>query len=346
MRILHTADVHLKKDEDAGVEVLTWLVGKAGEIEVDCCIVAGDLFDSDTDATLMRQRLRNLFDSASCKFIVLPGNHDENSYGPDFDYGRNVIQLIEKPYQLIEIGDIKICGVPYQHNKFSEFMKDFPAGIDILVAHGTIYDPSYIFSLLDDPETEYMPIFPPDLQDAARYVAMGHLHANHVDLTYGKTRVVYPGSPIALDKKCDSERSYALVEIDRARVEVKRCGVERAHYWLTREFFVYPDAEESILTDIEDFLEGIDDARIMPNVVVRGYIGDKERKYLDSLESVRKKFEKKFARLDFVPGIQTWERVLSNPIIKRFVARTDDLEDSIRLKVFEICMPIFDRVLK
>ncbi|NIW38928.1 MAG: hypothetical protein GWN27_00030, partial [candidate division Zixibacteria bacterium] len=74
---------------------------------------------------------------------------------------------------------------------------------------------------------------------------------------------------------------------------------------------------ESILTDIEDFLEGIDDARIMPNVVVRGYIGDKERKYLDSLESVRKKFEKKFARLDFVPGIQTWERVLSNPIIKR-----------------------------
>ncbi|UCD06561.1 MAG: metallophosphoesterase [candidate division WOR-3 bacterium] len=346
MKILHTADLHLRKGHDAGIEVLSWLVGKAGELEVDACIIAGDLFDSDTDATLMRQKLRNLFDSATCKFIVLPGNHDENSYGPDFDYGRNVIQFTEKPFRLVEIGDIRICGVPYQHNKFSEFAKGFPAEIDILVAHGTIYDPSYIFSLLDDPETEYMPIFPPDLQDTARYVAMGHLHANHVDLTYGKTRVVYPGSPIALDKKCDSERSYALVEIDRARVEVNRCGIERAQYWLTREFFVYPDAEERILTDIEEFLEGIDNLRIMPNVVVRGYIGDKETKYLECLESVREKFEKKFARLDFVPNIQSWERVISNPMVKRFIAKTNDLEDSIRLKVFEICLPIFDRVLK
>jgi len=346
MKILHTADLHLKKDEDAGMEVLARLVGKAGESKVDYCIIAGDLFDSDTDATLMRQRLRNLFDSASCKFLVLPGNHDENSFGPDFDYGRNVIQLAEEPFHLVEIGEIKICGVPYQHKKFSECLKDLPAGIDIMVAHGTIYDPSYIFSLLDDPETEYMPIFPPDLQDIARYVAMGHLHANHVDLTYGNTRAIYPGSPVALGKKCDSERSYTLVEIDRARVEVKRCGVEGAHYWLTREFFVYPDAEESILTDIEEFLEGIDDPRIMPNVVVRGYIGDKEKEYSKSLESVREKFEKKFARLDFVPSIQSWERVISNPMVKRFLVRTNDLEDSIRMKVFEICLPIFDRILK
>ncbi len=346
MRLLHTGDLHLKKDEDERLDVLAWLIAKAREIGVEYFVIAGDLFDSDTDATLMRQRLRGMFDSAQCKFIVIPGNHDEHSFGREFDYGKNVIQLTDKPYQVVEAGDVKICGIPYQHKRFGECIKDLPSGIDILVAHGTLYDPLYIFSLLDDPETEYMPIFPPDLRNIARYAAMGHLHANFIELAYGSTRVVYPGSPIALGKKCEGERSYCLGEIDGDRFEMKKCSVENAHYWVTREFFVYPQAEERILSDIEEFLSGIVDRRVMPNVVARGYIAEKETEYSDALDSIRKKYEKKFRRLDFASHIQSWEKVISNPMVRRFVARATDLEDSIRMKVFDICLPIFDRVLK
>ncbi|MDH4210553.1 MAG: DNA repair exonuclease [candidate division WOR-3 bacterium] len=346
MRLLHTADLHLKKGEDERFDVLAWLIGKAGEIGVDYFVIAGDLFDSDTDATVMRQRLRGVFDSAKCKFIVIPGNHDEHSFGADFEYGKNVIQLTDKPYQIVEAGDVKICGIPYQHKRFSECIKDLPSGIDILIAHGTLYDPLYIFSLLDDPETEYMPMFPSDLRNIARYAAMGHLHASFIELTYGGTRVIYPGSPIALGKKCEGERSYCLVEIDGDRVEIKKCSVENAPYWVTGEFFVYPEAEQRILSDIEKFLNGIDDPMVMPNVVATGYIAEKEKEFLDALESIRKKYEKKFRKLDLASHIQSWEKVISNPIVRRFVVKTADLEDSIRMKVFDICLPIFDRVLK
>jgi DNA repair exonuclease SbcCD nuclease subunit len=346
VKLLHTADLHLKKGDDERLEILSWLLQKAAQMEADLFIIAGDLFDTDTDATLLRQRVRGMFDSARCKVLVLPGNHDEHSFGPDFEYGTNVIQLTEKPFHIVETGGVKICGVPYQNAKFSECTRNLPAGIDVLMAHGTLYDPSYIFSLLDDPETEYMPIFPPDLQNIARYIAMGHLHANFVELAYAGTTVIYPGSPIALDKKCQGERSYCLVEIDGDRVEIKKGGVEKAYYWVTREFFVYPQAEQRILSDIEEFLNGIVDPRVMPNVVTRGYIAEKEKEYSDALESMRKKYENRFKRLDFASRIQSWERVISNPMVRRFVARTSDLEDSIRMKVFDICLPIFDRVLK
>jgi len=346
MKLLHTADLHLKKGEDSRLEVLAWLVGRADEIGVDYFVIAGDLFDSDTDATLLRMKLRSIFDRARCKFIVIPGNHDENSFGPDFEYGKNVVQITDRPYQVIETGGIKICGVPYQQKRFSECTKDLPSGLDVLVVHGTLYEPSYIFSQLDDPEARYMPIFPPDLHHIARYVAMGHLHARFVDFKYPGTRVVYPGAPTALGKKCEGERNYCLAEINGGRFEVQKCGIESANYWVTREFFVYPQAEQRILSEIAEFLNGITDQRIMPNISVRGYIAEKEKEYTDALDSIRRKYGEKFERFDLESKVQSWEKVIANPMIQRFMAKTSDLEDSIRMKLFDICLPIFDRALK
>ena len=346
MKLLHTADLHLKKGEDNRLEILSWLLEKAGEAEADFFIIAGDLFDTDTDATLLRQRVRGMFDSARCKIIIIPGNHDEHSFGSDFEYGKNVVQITEKPFQLIETDGIKICGVPYQQNRFSECTKDLPAGIDVLVVHGTLYEPSYIFSQLDDPEAGYMPIFPSDLTDIARYVAMGHLHARFIEFNYPGTRVVYPGAPSALGKKCEGERSCCLVELDGGRLEVEKYSVENAHYWVTREFFVYPQAERRILSEIEEFLNRITDQRIMPNILVRGYITEKEKEYSDALDSIRREYVEKFERFDLEPKIQSWEKVIANPMIQRFIAKTGGLEDSVRMKLFDICLPIFDRVLK
>ncbi len=346
MKLLHTADLHLKRGKEERLEVLAWLLEKAGDLKVDYFIIAGDLFDSDADATILRQKLRNMFDSVRYKFLIIPGNHDEHSFGPDFEYGDNVVQMTDKPFQIIEADGMKICGVPYENKRFSECNKDMPAGVEILIAHGTVYDPSFIFSQLEDPETEYMPIFPADIQNLARYVAMGHLHSRFVELRHGGTRVIYPGSPVALDTKCEGERCFSLVEVDKDRVEIEQCSVENARYWMTKKFFVYPQAEQKILGSIEKFLDSIEDPRVMPRVMVIGYIAEKEKEYLGALVSMRGKYEKRFEKLDFESSIQSWEKVISNPMIQRFVAKTANLEDRVRLKVFEICLPIFSRVLR
>lgn len=346
MKFLHTADIHLKKGEEKRLEVFAWLLKKAGELKVDYFIVAGDLFESDSDATLLRQEVRRMCDSSKFKFLIIPGNHDTRSFGPEYEYGNNVMQLTDRPFQLLQSGDLRICGVPYGDNKFSDSAKDMPHDIDVLIAHGTIYDQSFIFSLLEDQETKYMPIFPVDLENVARYVAMGHLHTRCIELQYDGTRVVYPGSPVAIDSKCVGARHFNLLDIDENRMEMEKYEVEIAEYWLTKEFFVYPEVEKTILESIEDYLRNLDDPRVMPSITVTGYIGEKEKKYLDMLSGIQQNHADRFLDLRINAEVQSWDKLMTNPLIQNFVARTEGLNDVLRLKVFEITFPIFSKALK
>lgn len=346
MLFLHTGDLHLKKSEESRFEIFEWLVKKADEHGVDHFIIAGDLFDSDTDATLLGQRVRKVCESAKCTFIIVSGNHDARSFGPDRAYGENVIQLTREPFETIEAGGLLICGVPYQDRRFSECVRDIPKNVDILIAHGTVYDRSYIFSVLDDQETRYMPIFPDDLRDIARYVAMGHIHARPSSLRYGKTEVVYPGSPVALDTKCEGERSFQLLEMDRDGIRVRPHAVEKARYYATREFFVYPQAEKEILDAIEKYLSGMDDPRVMPRITVKGSVAENEKGFRGELSSMCARHEARLPGLRIDTDVVPWGVVLQNPMVRDFVARTEGLDDLLRMKIFEICLPVFNKVLK
>ncbi len=346
MLFLHTGDLHLKKGEELRFEVFGWLVKKAGELGVDYFVIAGDLFDSDTDATLLGQRVRKVFESAKCTFLIVSGNHDAGSFGPDRVYGENVIQLAKEPFDTIEAGGLLICGVPYQDRKFSECVRDIPKKVDILIAHGTVYDRSYIFSLLDDQETRYMPIFPDDLKDIARYVAMGHIHARPVVLRYGETQVIYPGSPISLDTKCEGERSFHIVELTDKGIRLQQQAVEKAPYYVGRDFFIYPQVEAEILDAVEKYLSEINDPRVMPRVTVKGCTAQSEREFQDAIASMRQRHKTRFPDLRLETDVHPWDKVLQNPMVRDFVARTEGLNDALRMKIFEICLPVFDKVLK
>jgi exonuclease SbcD len=346
MKLLHTADLHLKKNDAKRLEVFAWLLDKADELKVDYFIVSGDFFDSDSDATLLRREIRKMCEAAKCIFLVIPGNHDAQSFGPDYVYGNNFRQLTGQAFQIIDASGIKICAVPYADRRFSESIRDMPRDVDVLIAHGTLYDQSFIFSLLDDEETRYMPVFPADLENAARYVAMGHLHSRCIELNYGKTRVVYPGSPTALDTKCVGERYFYLVHIDQKDLRMEKRAVEKATFWLAEDFFVYPQGEQQVLGRIEEFLQHIDDPRAMPHITVKGYIADKEKKYLDAFTDMKAKYAERFEDLRIQLEIQSLDRVMVNPLIRSFVTRTADLKNEVRMKVLEITFPVFSKLLK
>lgn len=346
MRFLHTADIHLKKGEEKRLDVFTWLLKRAGELEVDYFIVAGDLFDSDSDATLLRNEVRRLCESLKFKLLVIPGNHDAGSFGPEYEYGENVIQLTEKPFQLLQSKMLKICGVPYADCRFSDGTKDLPHDIDVLIAHGTLYDQSFIFSMLADQETKYMPIFPIDLENVARYVALGHLHSRWLELKYQRTHVVYPGSPVAIDLKCVGQRCFQLLKIDEKHIEMERHSVTIAPYWVDREFCVYPGAEGTVLQNIEEYLREVDDAMVMPNILVAGYVGGEEKGFLDQLAAMQNTHAVKFEDLRINAEIQSWDKLMTNPLIQNFVTRTAGFDDELRLKIFEVAFPVFSKVLK
>jgi DNA repair exonuclease SbcCD nuclease subunit len=191
-----------------------------------------------------------------------------------------------------------------------------------------------------------MPIFPVDLESVARYVAMGHLHASCIEQQYEKTRVVYPGSPTAIDTKCVGARYFYLIDIDKNDLEVMKHEVETAAYWVTQKFFVYPDVEKKILDGIDNYLRALDDARIMPNISVTGYIGENEKQYLDSIAAMKERHAGRFQDLRVNVKIESWDKLITNPLIRNFVARTKELDDQLRQKVFEITFPVFSKAMK
>ena len=346
MKFFHTADLHLKKGEAKRMEILKWLIQKAEEYKVDFFIIAGDLFESDTDATQLRPKIRKMFEAASVKFIILPGNHDEKSFSTRYDYGNNVFQLIQTPFEVIELSGLTICGVPYQNKRFSECIKNIPSDIDIIIAHGTLYDESFIFSMLEDEETKYMPMYPENLEHSARYVALGHLHSRNIEKKYKNTNVVYPGSPIALDTKCANPRFIYCVNIDDRNLSIEPVEIEISPYWLEKEFFVFPGIEQKIIENIESYLQKIDNKNVMPHVTVKGYIGEKDKAFNNAARVLEDKFREQFADIRIHPDVESWDKLVQNTMVKTFIEKTKQFDDTLRLKIFEITFPIFSKAIK
>jgi len=347
MKILHTADLHLKSGEQGRLDVFKWLIEKARELKIELFIIAGDLFDSDNDAIVLRPNVRKIFEDVPCKFLIIAGNHDTKSYSPNYDYGKNVIQLTQMPFEIIELDSLEIVGVPYQSRKFSECVTNLPGDIDILIVHGTLYDASFIFSNPSDLETPYMPIYPANLENIARYVALGHIHSQTFSGTYQNTKAIYPGSPIALDTKCVGRRFAFYLEMDSAKLKVRPLEIEIAPYWEEKKFFVFPGIEDKVLKEIDKYLSVVDTRNAMPNIYIRGFIGESDRIFNHAINNLRDKYIKNFSDLRLTAdNIQSWDKIMQNPLAKKFIEKTDGLMDELRNKIFEITLPIFSEMVK
>ena len=347
MRLIHTADLHLKKGEKNRLEVLRWLINNLERFGADALIIAGDLFDNDTDANILRPEVRKIFQNTDAKVIIIPGNHDQHSYSYDYDYGENVVQLIKTPFESYQLAGIKIVGIPYQEKRFIECIKDLPEEIDLLVAHGTLYDKTFIFNYIDDEETRYMPVYPESLSGLARYIALGHIHSRCIEKKYGDTFVVYPGSPSALDIKCVGKRCVYLVEFRDGDLKMETVEVEISPYWVTREFFLFPGAEAKLIDEIREFLSGIKDKRVMVHLDIRGFSEESDRNLKSRVEQLIREFKGKFSdfRID-TDKVQSWSQLLENRIVRNFVQKTEGIEFNLRMKIFEITLPIFNKLLE
>ncbi|MBN2620925.1 metallophosphoesterase family protein [candidate division WOR-3 bacterium] len=346
MKLLHTADLHLHKDKPDRLEILGWIIETGNAQNVEQIIIAGDLFDSDADASSLRPEVRDLFAATSASILIIPGNHDAHSYGRDYDYGAHVTQVTENPYRIIQDHGLCIAAIPFQEKPFSECLENLPEDIDVLIAHGTLYDPSFIFSVIDDIETKYMPIFPKNLEDRARYVALGHLHSRFTTLNYAGTHVVYPGSPISLDTKCTTPRACALVDINEHEIAIQRLAVDPAPYWEQKDFFVFPGNEDTILEGIRQFLKTADPQRIQPYIIVCGYSGKGDKDYRRTLDTITTHFRPMFRDFVLEQHIESWTNLIQHRMVQRFIQKTEHLEEPLRMKLYSITFPILSKVLR
>lgn len=147
MKILHTADLHLREYNDERWRTLRTVVEIAGKENVDFLIISGDLFDSGIDAENLRTKMRKVFSKTPFETVVIQGNHDVDSFQPGTNFGDN-FTILSDPFKPIEREQVRIIGMPFESIDGKEVLGRIlslkkimlDTKINILVFHGELLD--------------------------------------------------------------------------------------------------------------------------------------------------------------------------------------------------------------
>lgn len=235
MKILHTADVHLRVYQDERWETLVELIEAAKRNKVDLVTISGDLFDDGVDAESLRPYIREVFSDTGLKILILRGNHDINSFKEGMYFGEDAILLNNEP---VDYDGIRVVGLPFEPMYGEELLARIrglekillPGTKNVLLCHGELLDAFFTKTCFgSEGEGRYMP-FRLSYFDGLNidYVLAGHFHSNF-DVWRLKNGgyFVYPGSPVSVTKNEIGQRKVNVFELGQPPQEIP---VDTPHY--------------------------------------------------------------------------------------------------------------------
>jgi DNA repair exonuclease SbcCD nuclease subunit len=224
MKILHTADIHLKTFGDERWNALETLIETAKKEKIGIMVISGDLFDAKIDAENLRPKIRDIFSNNGFNIVLIPGNHDHDVY-KDMYFGEDatVLTNVDEPF---EQEDVRIWGIPFERcesEKVLETLQHLKIKLkenhtNIILYHGELIDA--FFSRKDfgeEGEERYMPIRLSYFKDInVQYVLSGHFHSSFdVRALESGGYFVYPGSPISITKRETGQRKVNIFEVGK-----------------------------------------------------------------------------------------------------------------------------------
>ena len=280
MKILHTADIHLREYGDERWEALQTLIEIGKKEKIGLLVICGDLFDKGINAENLRPKIRELFSNNGFKIIIIPGNHDKDSYKSGLYFGDDTVILSNAP---VEFNNVRIIGIPFEEAMQREDVLSKLRSLkntmtsdkkNILLFHGELLDA--FFSRNDfgeEGEGRYMPIRLSYFKDLnVNYVLAGHFHSNfEVRLLENGGYFVYPSSPVSITKREVGQRKVNIFEIGKPP---KEYPLNTFHF---EEIIIElnPFEDKQPLKVIKKCLKEVDpEAKVM--LTVRGYVNSKE----------------------------------------------------------------------
>jgi len=353
MKVLHTADIHLKKYDDERWSALQKLIEIARKEKVQFFVISGDLFDKNFNAEELRGKIRRVFSNNGFKIIIISGNHDSNSFKSDFYFGDDVVILedLSKPY---EYEDIRIWGIPFEDtegeklfNKLYSFKNRLTdKKINILLYHGELVDAS--FSRKDfgeEGERRYMPVKLSYFNELDfDYVLAGHFHSK-LDIRRLKNGgyFVYPGSPVSITRR----------EIGRRKVNIFNIGESPKDYSLNTIYFekvvieVNPLENKSPIDIVLEKLSHISkEAKVI--LVLKGFINGEKLNTTEQIlknqlfEAVKNICDKE----DFFYEVKDIKIILEDALFESFITKLNksNWDEGEKKKMCDIAIRAFMKV--
>lgn len=224
MKIIHTADLHLKKFYKGSLplEISNILLENAwkalgevfdfsNEVDADLILIAGDLFEREFFNLSDLNRFLDLVKNSSAKVFLVFGNHDYLSKDNLFlkvDLPEN-LYIFKNELDYFEISDLKtrIYGISYDNFSFKKDFKDLNLDKDFInigLFHSDLKD------------ERYLPLAESFLKQF-NYVALGHIHKREkvFENTY------YAGSLLPLSFKDKGKRGIIYLDDEKKSIEFK-----------------------------------------------------------------------------------------------------------------------------
>ena len=331
MKILHTADIHLREYDDDRWKTLQKLIEIGKQEEVEIFVISGDLFDKVIDAEILRPKIREIFSNTGFKIILVPGNHDSESYKTGMYFGEDAFILtnLNEPF---EYKDLKIWGLPFEPiegEKILSKLRSLKSNLaadkkNILLYHGELLDAFFSRrDFGDEGEARYMPVKLSYFRDLnIDYVLAGHFHSKFDTWKLENENegyFVYPGSPISITE----------AEIGRRRVNIFEVGGPPEEYPLETPHFeeVYiefdPFMEKNSVEVVKEHLERVHpEASIV--LTIRGYI-DGDRIGISESELVKQIKEITKGKCSKEPTFEFSDIrvILGDDLFKNFMSRLE-----------------------
>lgn len=237
MKILHTADLHIREYNDARWQALQELIQIGQTREIDVLVISGDLFDSSSDAYRLRPKIRELFSGITWPVLIIAGNHDAEAY-PDGAFFGETVTVIRDLLRPVEIEGVFFWGFPYETLMEEEILEYLnlaagmaqPGAVHLLLFHGELLDITGGWEQYgEEGRHRYLPVklsyfYPLPWQ----YVLAGHFHSSFSVHEFREgSYFVYSGSPVAITRRETGPRLANLFEIGSAPAP---CPVHSRYY--------------------------------------------------------------------------------------------------------------------
>lgn len=255
MKILHTADLHIEKEND--VEILETIIGIAENNNCDHILISGDLFENGHCAGIYSSMVKHILESFSGKVWVIPGNHDENL--PEVMHLAAGKGKVFDDVEMIPLDeDTDLLAIPYGDGSFTDLLlenKIPDSDKDIItMMHGTLYRDDCFYS--DGDSEEYFPIKYERLQEMGfTYTALGHYHTYFQDISEHGGTIVNPGSPVITRKSDNGRRAVALFDTETS--SLKKILLDTPYYHELELSINFMMGEEEIIETVNNLIHEI-----------------------------------------------------------------------------------------
>lgn len=284
MKILHTADLHLRTFGDDRWRALVAIVEACKAEAASILAISGDLFDTNAAAEDLRTSIRELFSRNEFHTVIIPGNHDIDAYKAGYYFGQQVTFLNHVDYSknIYDVNHTRIIGIPSQDIEATDLLRKVrnlaplltEDRINVILYHGELLDAFYSRSDFGpEGERRYMPARLSYFEDLrVDYVLAGHFHTNFDVWTIGPSGYfVYPGSPVSVTRREVGQRKVNLFEV----------GEPPAEYPLDTEHFEQIEMTLNPLLDVDPLdlvRERLSEAHPMATILltIGGYVPQAE----------------------------------------------------------------------